>query len=285
MLLSAPTLQEQRDMSDTKIWTFPEPLAVLNSQQRADTWEMIGRLGMELQYDHSKDFDNSDEGMTCRLSKRPLQYAGLLGTGSMITVSTKLLEDLEDAATNGNTETYQAESRRLAILLSHEFTHATIQAVLPDNNNTEVFLGPSARTSEVGFEMEGRLFGGLFEMCPRMGAAGRLSGKIALREWPYFLMIKHYIDDVEHIETRGWSNEEMERTWEVYCEVPDEYLSGMFEESFWDKEDALHLEKRAAFVLSRNNPGYRLAEVETRDALSFMRSKGYRRYQAGLFER
>jgi hypothetical protein len=77
----------------------------------------------------------------------------------------------------------------------------------------------------------------------------------------------------------------MERTWEVYCEVPDEYLSGMFEESFWDKEDALHLEKRAAFVLSRNNPGYRLAEVETRDALSFMRSKGYRRYQAGLFER
>ncbi|KJX98588.1 hypothetical protein TI39_contig403g00005 [Zymoseptoria brevis] len=247
LLHCMPTLASRKDESDVKEWTFPEPLITLTAEQKAITWEYMGRLGREIEWkEASREEMNKGgkkmvpEGECTLRPDRPLQSRGLLGFGSTITTSRKLVQHVEASARTGDSRKHQWCSFDLATTWLHELSHAVEHAVLPGVEWNDVFLGPGAKTSETGFEVEGRVFGGRFNT--RNGNVGLPradTGEVWMREWPDLMTIHEYWNDDNRLIARLPATE-LERLWVKQWRIDWRFVEKMFEDQFWQK----HLKAR-----------------------------------------
>ncbi|KAK4494441.1 hypothetical protein PRZ48_014739 [Zasmidium cellare] len=100
---------------------------------------------------------------------------------------------------------HQYCSFKLAVTLVHELTHAAVYAATTDAvDKYQYFLGPQGKTTEMGFELEAWLFGGvypeqMFESDPpnyyqyaETGKFSRLTSMITVNEYPCPLSLAGY---------------------------------------------------------------------------------------------
>jgi hypothetical protein len=127
----------------------------------------------------------------------------------------------------------QWASFELALLMLHELVHAVEYAVLPYNLEQQVFLGPAARTTEIGFEVEAMIFGGRLSLHDGQGT----SDKVMLSEWPDAETAQDYRDAGQPIQLRG-TPKQMKRSWSMLWKVDLDFLEGLFEDQYWAEEVA-----------------------------------------------
>ncbi|SMQ46739.1 unnamed protein product [Zymoseptoria tritici ST99CH_3D7] len=290
LIHTVPKVLARKKTSDLRIWIFPEPLLALTKEQKESTLHYMGRIGEAVDWDvheakEDAGLNEADDGMTTMQCDRPLLRWGLSGWGSTITSSRKLVQAVEDAARAGDdTAGEKWHSFCLARLWLHEMSHAVVNAVLPSNTEKqEVFLGTNASTSEVGFEVEQRVFGGCIhnqeEMVP-------WKGKVCLEEWPDSRTLADLRRMGIQIETRG-SSRALTKEWIVLWKVESEFWERMFEEEFWLQDSimsnpaALHPEKSVGIM-----DVFRVTTVAEKAAIAGeMRSMGYAEVEYRLWAR
>ncbi|SMR45257.1 unnamed protein product [Zymoseptoria tritici ST99CH_3D1] len=228
-----PELTPRDDASKPSIWLYPEPLLDLSKEQEDCTWTFLGRMGSQVTWVVDKDATDKTLGWTLKQCNRPLLDAGLLGYGSIITTTPGMIQMVEDAFQSDRIEDHKRHSFNLAFLWLHELSHAIRNAVVPwlkGSKDDAMFLGPDASTSEDGFEVQSRVFGGrLFGSYER-----KLNAEMVLQEWPDVGTIRQYRDLGYMLLTRG-SAESLTREWTIRWKVEPSYWERMFEDSFWTK--------------------------------------------------
>ncbi|SMR43095.1 unnamed protein product [Zymoseptoria tritici ST99CH_1E4] len=284
-LLREPALLLRKTPSKPRVWLYPEPLLDLTAEQKSRTWTQLGEIGKKVYWvvgvADEYGLKPSDEGNTLALSDRPLHDAGLVGLGSRITTNLTMMQAVENAA---NSEGQKLHMFNLAVLWLHEISHAVANAVLPATRQEKMFLGPWSSTSEDGFEVEDRLFGGRFVECHKP----ILNTPMVLQEWPDVETLRTYQQSGEPILTRG-SAEKLTREWTVQWRVEPSYWERMFEEDFWKKDlmvgrsDALWPDKNVGVL--RHFDGGEQFEEEEETVERELEIEGYERRCNGLFVR
>ncbi|KJX98582.1 hypothetical protein TI39_contig403g00002 [Zymoseptoria brevis] len=288
LLLREPALFLRETPSEPRVWLYPEPLLDLTAEQKSRTWTSLGEIGKEVVWvvgvADEDGLKPRDEGMTYSLWDRPLHDTGLAGHGSRITTNLTMMQAVENSA---NSEDQKLHMFNLAVLWLHEMAHAVANAVLPWTAATgrqELFVGPRSSTSEDGFEVEDRLFGGRFVECHKL----ILNTPMVLQEWPDVVTLRSYQKSGEPILTRGTS-ERLTREWTVEWKVEPNYWKRMFEEDFWrndlmvGRSNALWPAKNVGVL--RKFVSRALTEEEEETLEREMEIEGYERRRNDLFVR
>ncbi|SMQ46741.1 unnamed protein product [Zymoseptoria tritici ST99CH_3D7] len=223
-----------RRASAPRVWAYPEPLPSLTKDQQAHTWEFLGKLAKEIDWDlcdaNTPGWKPTTNGWCTMQSDRPLHDGGMLGFGSTITTSHVLVKSLDDAVKAQDEVSQRWYAFRLAVVWLHELSHAVAHAVLPGNGDDDVLLGPNARTSEVGFEVEARMFGGLFQILPQ--DLPILAGNLAVKQWPDWEIVNDYKQAGTNVETRN-APADTTQGLAVAWKVEWSFIKSMFDEDFW----------------------------------------------------
>ncbi|SMY20422.1 unnamed protein product [Zymoseptoria tritici ST99CH_1A5] len=246
LLLRKPVVLPRTDSSQTRIWEFPAPLRQLTQEQKGHTWTFLARIGRHLTWAYGqrgKDgFSHAVEGSTRIQDHLPLVHdgLGLLGCASKIKTDSGMILDIEDSIEDGDSAAQKWHSFRLAIVWLHELSHAVINAVLPGMNWQEAFLDPGSSTTEIGMELEARIFGGSFVRLKDPTLSG-----VWLREWPDCQAVREYQRVGWGCETRG-SADGLTSEWSILWAVSPSFWEVMFDDVFWEQSKAGEL---AAFQL------------------------------------
>ncbi|SMY20420.1 unnamed protein product [Zymoseptoria tritici ST99CH_1A5] len=233
LLHREPELTPRDGASEPPVWLYPEPLQDLTQEQEDYTWTFLGRIGPKLKWIVDEDGANGIQGWTRRCRDLPLLSESLEGCGSIIATAASEMQVVEDAFQYGTIEDHKEYSFDLAVLWLHELSHAIVLAVVPrleGAKNEAVYLGPDASTSEDGFEVENRLFGGRLSGCSER----KLNAKKVLQEWPDVKTIRVTREAGFMLLTRG-SAESLTREWTIRWKVEPSYWERMFEDGFWTK--------------------------------------------------
>jgi hypothetical protein len=181
------------------------------------------------------DDPDMEQGGCCRpLHNRTFEpHTGLPGCGSQIVVNINNVMNLQRAVSQGNVMAQQYWTFRIAHTLFHELAHAIAYAVVPIDFSGQCFLGRDY-TTEIGFEFERRVFGGLIALNPQPDEAAIVNGDIFLHTWPHPSMLHWYntTGGIQHVFTR----DDLSPPSRVLCHwtVPISYLNSLFQDDFWD---------------------------------------------------
>ncbi|SMR43094.1 unnamed protein product [Zymoseptoria tritici ST99CH_1E4] len=226
-----PTLHPREDSSKPRVWLYPEPLMTLSVAQKVHTWTYLDRIGESIEWVVGKECTDGPEMPDGRTTRRgdlpPMLDAGLLGYRSTIMTAPRLIDPVEDARRADKFEDEKWHQFRLATLWLHEMSHAVQNAVLPCQmgiGRQHIFLGPDSRTSELGFEVESKVFGGLLRRS--------FDAEATLREWPDPERLQLYQGKIE---TRG-PTECLTRDWLVLWLVERTHWERTFDKSFWAED-------------------------------------------------
>ncbi|KAF7194251.1 hypothetical protein HII31_04488 [Pseudocercospora fuligena] len=241
--------ESEQGKSGKSLLSYPEPLLTLTRAQR----NMVG--GFLLFYIVANlDIVSSDEvkGSTKGMSTAEglFEDRGTVPFRCEIAINKFNLDRLRDAYDINDLPLYLWLSLRLATVLVHELTHCVIYAAkrsevglsgytyFPERSADEGFLG-SAKCSEIGLELEKRLFDGLLEPLPKLGSmvyhfAGRpsfIEGPLYVHDWP----------NPDHM--RGYEGAALPNTVREGYSIPESYeiwpvdfdhLAKLFQEDFWE---------------------------------------------------
>ncbi|KJX98590.1 hypothetical protein TI39_contig403g00003 [Zymoseptoria brevis] len=246
LLLRKPVVLPRTDSSQTRSWEFPAPLRQLTQEQKNHTWILLAGIRRHLTWAYGEKgkngFSQAVEGSTQIQDHLPLVHdgLGLLGCASKIKTDSGMILDIENSLEYSDSAAQKWHSFRLAIVWLHELSHAVINAVLPGMNWQEAFLGPGASTTEIGMEMEARVFSGSFVRLKDPTLSG-----VWLREWPDCQAVREYQRVGWGCETRG-SADGLTSEWSILWAVRASFWEVMFDDAFWEQSKAGEL---AAFQL------------------------------------
>ncbi|SMQ46740.1 unnamed protein product [Zymoseptoria tritici ST99CH_3D7] len=236
LLLREPKILPRIEFLNSRRWEYPEPHLKLNREEKYHAWTCLATIGNGLDWivgEVGRDgLTQADTGSTTINHRRPLLVHGLPGYGSVITAAPEIVRHIKDSAKRGDIGAQKWHSFELAATWLHELAHAVVNAVLPYTEQQEVFLGLGATTTEVGFEVEGRVFSGIFAQSEH----SMLPGDVVLKEWPNLETIRNYQSEYG-FEIRGSAAEL--RDWKVWWKVDRSFWERMFEDSFWKKRCAV----------------------------------------------
>jgi hypothetical protein len=185
-----------------------------------------------------------------------------------------MLCNVEEAVDSGSLWQKQWHSSFLARLWLHENSHAVVNAALPSRGYPRVFIGPGAKTSEDGFEVEARIFGGQFKIVPELRPS---SEALVFTDWPDWARVKEYKDARLPLITKEADPEE--QSWQLGWEVEQDFIERMFRDSFWTEEltewrlEALRPKKLLDWIFKRGTKEY--TADDRLDALSQLEKEGF----------
>ncbi|SMR43096.1 unnamed protein product [Zymoseptoria tritici ST99CH_1E4] len=276
LLQMAPKLLLRNAASDSRIWIYPEPLLSLTKEQKESTLDYVRRVEEAVDWSigdprNTARLGESVEGLTTAQRDRPLLRWGLLGYGSSILINRNMIQAVEDSVRSGDDAAGEMwHSFCLAVLWLHEMSHAVVNAVLPlVDEQREVYLGTTASTDEVGFEVERRIFGGRFQF----HKDSILAGKVVLKEWPDRQTLAEYRQLGFSLKTRG-SPKALMNDWTVLWRVESAFWQRMFKEEFWLQDSfTLRPEKNIGMAILLKQSDLTIVEEEA--MCSKLRSMGY----------
>jgi hypothetical protein len=269
-----PSLQPRMTESETRVGTFPKSPTELTEGEAEFTEQYLNFIGRELKWTLADGHTGgiADAGSCTIRPEAPLLKNGLLGYGSTIATSPSSVAELNRAVQAGDDDQAEYLSFQLASLWMHELAHAVVFAVLPDGGRGQVFLGPNAKTSEVGFEMEASLFGGHLSVLRDEASIAILRTSLSAKQWPDWTTVKSYGgSDKDNVILTRADQEEINRRWDVVWRVEWSWITRLFDESFWSvgtpMSRATELRPLRRFGLLRDLTGSHMTEAE-RDAVT-----------------
>lgn len=211
---------------------FPEPVAspaMLSTNQLNTTIAFLIYVVQNITVD-IKTLVGGTGGVTTNIPSHSLS-PHLHGVGSTISIAQASVDRLVGAPTD-NVMLKQYMMFDIARTFIHELAHAYAFAVLPEDQMGFCFLG-NGFTSEIGFEFENRLFGGIFAredgdtFSPE--DFNSLDFSTVLREWPNPHICEAYrLSTFDDIYVRGHVSA-VTRKWRV----PWDYFASKFHDPFW----------------------------------------------------
>ncbi|KAK4494451.1 hypothetical protein PRZ48_014749 [Zasmidium cellare] len=147
------------------IYQFPDPVEVLSADEVYTTWRRLDQMASGISF-YIAGTEEHDIAWCVRLLANDGSLGpDLKGSGSTINIG-KGLYDSVVKSFDDETDiiNQQASAFNLATTLIHELTHAAINASTPYFHSicsVQYYLGESACTTEVGFETEAWLYGGV----------------------------------------------------------------------------------------------------------------------------
>lgn len=214
---------------------FPEPkasAAMLTTRERESTLVGLSVIVNNLDIVVAP-LPRGNPGRTTARPER--RFVNRPGCGSTITISLERVQDLNAAVAAGDIMLQQYFQFDLARILVHEFAHVISFAVLPPASDGQCFLG-DARTTEIGFEFESRVFGGIIGW--EYGNTYSLDGQripftLSQYEWVHVHTLDTYNSNPDpngaRIATRGGHFSRVMRKWQVNFD----WIAGMFHDAFW----------------------------------------------------
>lgn len=210
---------------------FPEPKAyggLLTQAQKDLTWSRLGELIEGTQF---KVAEMKSDGM-CEMATN--QHSDFPGRGSIISISKQNIDKANKAFADRNHMLHQYWMFYIAYTLLHELGHAMTFLALPIGYQGKCFLGHGL-TSEIGFEIQSRVFGGIFDQ--ETGSASspdplkHLEFRLVQRDWPnpHTLDLYRLDPDLEEILLRVPEPQRTIPSWKVNFS----YINQMFQDTYW----------------------------------------------------
>ena len=166
----------------------------------------------------------------------------------------------------GSRLNYQWWQFDFAVTLIHELAHAAVNEARLGlfGANDSIFVGPDAKTDEVGLELERELFGGRvsFETQAPATEGAKPRMMVVLREWPNSATLAAYtMDESDRIFTReGVEVTGYSKMWKI----DKDYISSMFFDESWEGEnegDVLYLQRETQYWAAHNHVGERVRDI------------------------
>lgn len=243
---------------------FREPRKTLNTQEMIDT-----RCKLEEMMDQTTFYVLADipgrptRGMTSVCPGRNMST--LPGSGCSIGISSRLFEPLMRREVMENPLLSTHYNFMVATTILHELAHAAVYAATPQDMGDNViggdgYIGCSSSCSEIGFDMENRLWGGipstritrhttngkqdvdLEHICYSTSENHKFRSAMVLRDWPDAFPV-HAYGDLVTVRREGKS---IHNIWRVSFN----WLQQLFRDDFWESlrsgsydQDALKMPK------------------------------------------
>ena len=220
---------------------YPEPLAMLTPKQTHETMERLMEVADKLyiRVGHLVDEAGRTAPTTTKLKLSS-------GQASLMEIDREVLDNITTALNNKNHFLVAYYSLKLCTTFVHEMAHALALARFPQSlvqfNNIcigNAYLAPSSYTSEIGYEVENRIWGGIVtaidQSKEQIYTIGNVQHRLktVLREYPAQNITDRYANNPEYnIDVRG-TIPPVHFIWRI----PVRWLAEIYQEGFWDRVD------------------------------------------------
>ncbi|KAI5362922.1 hypothetical protein Slin14017_G066030 [Septoria linicola] len=231
---------------------FPEPVAKITEDNLEATMSAFEEVAAHITF----IWNPNEDGVT--LPERDILLPTLPGVGSLIAIPKHLLNHLKQAESTQDHIWTAWLNFEIASLIVHELAHACTIAATPIDlepelsNLADAYLGPHVATSEIGFEVEQRVWGGIpyqhdhahpgqgeVRHRPALGNWSEAPVIFVTCEWPDERVVHEYAsaDGYGFMRAIGETAGKEVKGERTLQEVSTSWLGQLFEERFWRRLD------------------------------------------------
>ncbi|KAF2165948.1 hypothetical protein M409DRAFT_23678 [Zasmidium cellare ATCC 36951] len=246
----------------TDCYSFPDPLTNLTDCQKTATYRRIEAFSIPLRFYLETTGNATWHGLPAPdKNSCDTLSTGLAGCAPKIWISGSNLYDplVEALAAEDDIVQQQYWSFKLAITLVHELSHAAVFAATTDAiDKYEYFLGDHGKSTEMGFETEAWLFGGVTPnhsvetdcgtyQCAETGKISEFNYMITAHEYHCPLKAKSYQQSSVPYLLR---EKDGKKTAATFWNTSFLHIHQMFQDAFW--KDVVPFQGRKALFFERH---------------------------------